>query len=352
VRLLPANPTDQQVLAVVEAWTSLLAEGEIDAALNMVEHEPTWTPDAVMALLAGYGSAPARDRPLPRVTSPQSAVITHVKPSQTVTWYPPHPTPAGRARGVCNLRSPPQRHLERSHCSFLAKARSSRLCAATRGYPRSIAATLLFRWRRHFGAASASSGRRSLTCRCSGLATLAAELQVVRQRKVVAEKRIRFTTTPGLIAHNRCVEVPAATSSALGGGTRIPVSASVLGSSFESTLTARGRGLHRLFIPASVCRAHGFEPGDDVPVTLARASRPTPDPLLPELSAGTNLCLAGCPLAATMLDGRGMRPRFSSITRAVTASRSWSDPHPSGTSTGTSSAPWRSSRTGPTRARP
>ena len=103
----------------------------------------------------------------------------------------------------------------------------------------------------------------------------------------MAEKRIRFTATLGLIAHNRCVEVPAATSLALGGGTRIPVSASVLGSSFQSTLTARNRGLHRLFIPASVCRAHGFEPGDDVPVTLARASRPTPDPLLPELSAAS-----------------------------------------------------------------
>lgn len=91
-----------------------------------------------------------------------------------------------------------------------------------------------------------------------------------RDRKAPA-KPGRFSGALYRIAHNRCVDVPAEVSAAIGTKGRIPVRAEVLGDSFESTLVPRGGGLHRLFIPAEICRRHGFEWGDAVPVLLRKA---------------------------------------------------------------------------------
>jgi len=96
-------------------------------------------------------------------------------------------------------------------------------------------------------------------------------------------KPLAFSAELGRVSHNRCVDVPAEVSAALGTGKRIPVEARVLGTSFLSTLVPRGAGLHRLFIPAEVCRAHGFEAGDRVPVRLRAAPKPEPDPIAGEI---------------------------------------------------------------------
>ncbi|HYM62421.1 MAG TPA: YdeI/OmpD-associated family protein [Thermoanaerobaculia bacterium] len=97
--------------------------------------------------------------------------------------------------------------------------------------------------------------------------------------------KLVFQATLGRITQNRCVDVPAEISAALGGGGRIAVSASVLGTSFESTLVSRGGGMHRLFIPSQVWRAHGLETGDRFPVELRIALAPEAIVLPDDLSA-------------------------------------------------------------------
>lgn len=95
----------------------------------------------------------------------------------------------------------------------------------------------------------------------------------VRGKK--APPKRRFSGVLYRIVHNRCVDVPPDVTKAVGSTGRIPVRAEVLGDSFESTLVPRGSGLHRLFIPADVCRRHGFESGDTVPVAIRRMEAST-----------------------------------------------------------------------------
>ncbi len=93
---------------------------------------------------------------------------------------------------------------------------------------------------------------------------------------------MRFVAELTRITQNRCVDVPARVSAALGKG-RIPVRASVLRIRFESTLMPRGSGLHRLFIPSQVWRTLGVDVGDRILVEVKRAPRRPAARVPPEL---------------------------------------------------------------------
>jgi hypothetical protein len=93
---------------------------------------------------------------------------------------------------------------------------------------------------------------------------------------------LKFLAELGRITQNRCVDVPARVSSALGKG-KVPVRASVLGIEFESTLAPRGSGLHRLFIPSQVWRTLGVDVGDRILVEMEKAPRRPAAKIPPEL---------------------------------------------------------------------
>ena len=119
----------------------------------------------------------------------------------------------------------------------------------------------------------------------------------------------------GRVTQNRCVDVPAGISKALG-RRRIPVRADVLGTPFESTLVPRREGLHRLFIPSLVWRAHGLDLGDTLPVVL-RVAAPAPPHAPKELveAAGGDPVVLGEYARITPADRR-------QITRRLDAARS------------------------------
>ena len=78
----------------------------------------------------------------------------------------------------------------------------------------------------------------------------------------------------------RCVEVPGRISQALGERGPIPVRGQVHGIRFQSTLTPRGDGLHRLFIHSRIYKQLGVDSGDLVEVRLERD--PDPEAKVPE----------------------------------------------------------------------
>jgi hypothetical protein len=104
----------------------------------------------------------------------------------------------------------------------------------------------------------------------------------------------RFRALLYSVGINRCVDVPANVSRALGGAALIPVRGAIARWRFESTLTPRGRGRHRLFIHSRIWRPLGLERGDAVTVTV-RAGRAPSTPPLPE---ALQTALARRPLAA------------------------------------------------------
>jgi len=55
---LPANPTDDEILRIVEDWVSDLERGDYKAAFSRTAHDPyyCWTPDLIRDVVAGYGS--------------------------------------------------------------------------------------------------------------------------------------------------------------------------------------------------------------------------------------------------------------------------------------------------------
>jgi hypothetical protein len=73
---------------------------------------------------------------------------------------------------------------------------------------------------------------------------------------------------------NRCVDVPAKISRALGDGKHIPVAGTIGDLSFESTLTPRGDGLYRLFIHSSIWRKLAVDNGDSITVCLQPGQAP------------------------------------------------------------------------------
>ena len=106
----------------------------------------------------------------------------------------------------------------------------------------------------------------------------------------------RFRATLYAVGINRCVDVPARVSRALGGAARIPVRGAIGAVGFESTLTPRGHGRHRLFVHSRVWRTLGVDRGAAVTVTLEPATpRPVAVPPLPPDLRGV---LGRRPLAA------------------------------------------------------
>lgn len=54
---LVADPDDEEVLRVVEAWIDALAGGDYAGAFGMTEHDAyfRWSPDLIRDVIAGYG---------------------------------------------------------------------------------------------------------------------------------------------------------------------------------------------------------------------------------------------------------------------------------------------------------
>lgn len=78
----------------------------------------------------------------------------------------------------------------------------------------------------------------------------------------------RFAAELSRVGRNRCVDVPASVSRALGGAARIPVRGTLQGTSFRSTLVPRGGGNHRLFVHGSVWRPLKLRERSRIQVTL------------------------------------------------------------------------------------
>jgi hypothetical protein len=55
---LPRNPTDDEILRVVEDWVGDLERGDYATAFSRTAHDPYygWTPDLIRDVVAGYGS--------------------------------------------------------------------------------------------------------------------------------------------------------------------------------------------------------------------------------------------------------------------------------------------------------
>jgi hypothetical protein len=73
---LSASPTDEQIVAFVEAWIDDLARGDYRAAYSRTAHDPyyAWTPDLIRAVIEGYGlPEPRRDGKIFQVTERRSA---------------------------------------------------------------------------------------------------------------------------------------------------------------------------------------------------------------------------------------------------------------------------------------
>ena len=71
---------------------------------------------------------------------------------------------------------------------------------------------------------------------------------------------------------NRCVDVPAEVSEALGGETHIRVRGTVGGEEFRSNLAPRGGGKHRLFVHSGIWRKLSIDVGDSL---MSRSSTTT-----------------------------------------------------------------------------
>lgn len=55
--LLSLAPSNEELIAAVEKWIDLLAEGDYEAAFASTEHHPyyRWSPDLMRSVVAGYG---------------------------------------------------------------------------------------------------------------------------------------------------------------------------------------------------------------------------------------------------------------------------------------------------------
>ncbi len=73
---LSNSPTDEQILAFVEAWIDDLARGDYQAAYDRTAHDPyyAWSPSLIQKVIEGYGlPEPCSDGMLFHVTDRQTA---------------------------------------------------------------------------------------------------------------------------------------------------------------------------------------------------------------------------------------------------------------------------------------
>jgi len=89
-------------------------------------------------------------------------------------------------------------------------------------------------------------------------------------RAIIPAAMQRFRAKLYKIGYQRCVDVPAHVSRALGDESTIPVVGRAANVEFRSTLTPRGGGTHRLFVHSRVWRARGINLGDTFEIGLER----------------------------------------------------------------------------------
>lgn len=74
--LLNLNPSDDEILAIVDAWVDDLTRGDYQNAYDRTEHDPyyQWTPELMRDVIQGYGfPEPCRDGTLFHVTDVATA---------------------------------------------------------------------------------------------------------------------------------------------------------------------------------------------------------------------------------------------------------------------------------------
>lgn len=81
-------------------------------------------------------------------------------------------------------------------------------------------------------------------------------------------KSLNFHAKIYAVGVNRCVDVPARVSRALGPGGHLPVRGTIGGEQLRSRLVPRGGGLFRLFIHSRIWKKLGVDVGDVVSVSL------------------------------------------------------------------------------------
>ena len=81
---LPSTATDQELIAVIDRWTSLLEREAYSEAYQLTDHDPGmgWTPELIRWVIKGYGEA----SPTQRVTL--AGKPTDITQRKEVTRWP------------------------------------------------------------------------------------------------------------------------------------------------------------------------------------------------------------------------------------------------------------------------
>jgi hypothetical protein len=89
------QPTDEAVLAFVEAWISLLSEGRYGEAYHALAQplDDVWSPDLIEEITRAYELPPAAgdDSGASHVTSTQTARVVDYSPDKDVSWFEGNP---------------------------------------------------------------------------------------------------------------------------------------------------------------------------------------------------------------------------------------------------------------------
>ncbi len=94
----------------------------------------------------------------------------------------------------------------------------------------------------------------------------------------------KFSAAIYRVGLNFCVDVPEAVRLASGGRVHVPVTGTVDGHDFRTTLVPRGGGRHRLFLNGALRKAAGVGEGDTVTLALKLDTRSRALPVPVELA--------------------------------------------------------------------
>jgi len=97
---LPRQASDEEILAILNAWIELLAQGEDEAAFQMFCYAPDthWSPKLIRTVITNYGFIePLKDGSSYQVTS---LTQTQGQPFHEVDWWEPDSNTPARCVGI------------------------------------------------------------------------------------------------------------------------------------------------------------------------------------------------------------------------------------------------------------
>lgn len=74
---LPSDPSDEQILAHIDAWVDLLAAGDFASAFALTDHDDyyQWSPELLRQAIAGYGSPASHPSGKTFSVSPRNSAV-------------------------------------------------------------------------------------------------------------------------------------------------------------------------------------------------------------------------------------------------------------------------------------